>query len=502
MQKKKQRKHGNFLFLSVNKNKIKDVEENFTMNKKLVASITTALVMGAFGTTFAAPADSFSDVPKDHWAYQAVQALAKDGVIQGYSDNEFKGDRPLTRYEFSMVVAKAIDNFENASDSDKATIDKLSAEFAGELNRLGKRVAVVEKKTNTWIGGETRVRIMGNNPKQPGAKALKGSDKFDFRQRITIKGDIDKDTSFAGRLVASGKMGADTGASGSNVYLDLANITVKDAFGFDKIRVGRTPMDSIGHGLIGKPQNVDGLLFEKKFGDTNFKAYTGNPEPSEANGNSQQITTTEFTQKLNDKMNFGVGYFWSDAVATEKANGTGDLNIDGPATAKNAYTSSKGTSLAFDWKMGKYTLIADYLMTNLEGVTDSRLSSSPKGWAIQFGTIVGPQIYYNANMLVDKTKKGADGWMVSYRSVDAGAVPNAVGGFNTMGAAYSTDPYNVFTHATDNVNVLFLAYQKVLRPNVVMSLEYQDFKIKDKSLTNLSSKDLDKTYQAKFQFWY
>jgi hypothetical protein len=472
------------------------------MNKKLVASITTALVMGAFGTTFAAPADSFNDVPKDHWAYQAVQDLAKDGVIQGYGDNEFKGDRPLTRYEFSMVVAKAIDNFEKASDSDKAKIDKLSAEFAGELNRLGKRVAVVEKKTNTWIGGETRVRVMGNDTKQAGAKELKGSDKFDFRQRITVRGDIDKDTSFAGRLTASGKMGAADSTSGSTVYLDIANITVKDAFGFDRVRVGRAAMDSIGHNLIGKPQNVDGIFLEKKFGDTNFRAYTANPEPSEANGNSQQISTVDFTQKLNDNMNFGVGYYWSDAVATEKGNGLGDLNISGPATAKNAYTSSKGTNLAFDWKMGKYTLIADYLMTNLEGVTDNRLSSSPKGWAVQFGTIVGPKIYYNSNMLVDKTKKGADGWMVSYRSIDAGAIPNAVGGFNTMGVAYAADPYSVFTHASDNVNVLYLAYQKVLRQNVVMSLEYQDFKIKDLGLTNLSSKDLGQTYQAKFQFWY
>ena len=501
MQKEKQRKHGNFLFLSVNKNKIIDVEENFTMNKKLVATITTALVIGAFGTTFAAPADSFSDVPKDHWAYQAVQELAKDGVIQGYSDNEFKGDRPLTRYEFSMVVAKAIDNFETANDSDKAKIDKLSAEFAGELNRIGKRVAVVEKKTNTWIGGETRVRIMDNSPKQAGATPLKGSNKMDFRQRITIKGDIDKDTSFAGRLTASGKMGADTGASGSTVYLDLANITVKDAFGFDRVRVGRSQLDSIGHGLIGKPQNVDGLLFEKKFGDTNFKAYTGNPEPSESNGNSQQITTAEFTHKLNDKVNVSAGYFWSDAVATANSTGTGDLNIYS-ATTKNIYTSSKGTSLAFDWKIGKYTLMADYLMTNLEGLQDNRLSSTPKGWAIQFGTIVGQKTYYNSTMLVDKTQKGADGWMVSYRSLDAGAVPNAVGGFTTMGVADKSDPYSVYTHATDNVNVLFLAYQKVLRRNVVMSLEYQDFKIKDRSLTNLSSKDLDKTYQAKFQFWY
>lgn len=471
------------------------------MNKKLIASITTALVIGTFGTTFASPADSFNDVPKDHWAYQAVQKLAEDGVIEGYSDGEFKGDRPLTRYEFSMVVAKAIDKFETASDDDQRTIDKLSAEFASELNRLGKRVAIVEKKTKTWMGGETRVRYMDNNPKNGGTK-LKGADKFDLRQRITIKAEVDKDITFDGRLSASGKFGNDTSKSGTSVSLDRANITAKNVWGLDRIRVGRSALDSIGNGLISKPQNADGLLIEKNFGATKFTAYTGNPESSEVNGDAQQFTTAQFTQKINKNLNFSIGHYWSDAIATEKGNGMGDLNISGPAAGQTAYKSSDGTSLSLNWRMGKYTLLTDYIMTNLDGVTDQRLASNPKGWAVQFGTLVGPPVYYNAGMLVDKTKKGMDGWMVSYRSIDAGAIPNAVGGFNTMGVSYSTDPYNIFTHATDNVNVLFLAYQKVLRENVVMALEYQDFKTRDQGLTNLSSKQLDKTYQAKFTFWY
>jgi hypothetical protein len=510
----KRRKHGNFLFLSVNENKIKDVEEKFTMNKKLVASITTALVMGAFGTTFAAPADSFSDVPKDHWAYQAVQELAKDGVIQGYSDSEFKGDRPLTRYEFSMVVAKAIDNFETASENDKATIDKLSAEFAGELNRLGKRVAVVEKKTNTWIEGESRVRYLNDNSNT--GKSLKGSDKFDFRHRVSIKGNVDDKISYTGRLVVEDKFGdmskqAD-GSKGSEVRLDIANVTVKDSLGFDRIRVGRAPMDTIGHGLIGKPNNVDGILLEKNFGNTKMKLFTGDPEVN-ANadyadgslGNAQQITTVDFTQKLNDKMNLGLGYFWSDAMATAKPNGTGDLNIDSITAGATGYTSSKGASVAFDYKLGKYTLMTDYMMTKLDGVAaGSRLSDSPKGWAVQISNSVGPKVYYNAVNLVDKTKAGTDAWMFGYRSIDAGAVPHGVGGFNTIGVAYAgpTNPYNVFTHGTDNVNVWSFVYQNVLRKNVIMTLEYQDFKIKDQSLTGLTSKKLDKTFKAQFEFWY
>jgi hypothetical protein len=501
-----------FFCLSVNDNKIKDVEENFIMNKKLIASITTALVMGAFGTTFAAPADSFSDVPKDHWAYQAVQELAKDGVIQGYSDNEFKGDRPLTRYEFSMVVAKAIDNFETASEQDKATIDKLSAEFAGELNRLGKRVATVEKKTNTWIEGESRVRYLSDNSNT--GRSLKGADKFDFRHRISIKGNVDDKISYNGRLVVEDKFGnlsqQTDGSKGSEVRLDIANITIKDSLGFDKIRVGRAPMDTIGHALLGRPNDVDGILLEKNFGNTKMRLFTGDPEPADTysagmTGNAQQLTTVDFTQRLNDKMNLGLGYFWSDAFGTASPNGLGDLNIDSTTAGTTGYTSSKGASVAFDYKLGKYTLMTDYLMTKLDGVAaGSRLSDSPKGWAVQFSNSVGPKVYYNAVNLVDKTKPGTDAWLIGYRSIDAGAVPNAVGGFNTIGVAYAgpTNPYSIFNHATDNVNVWSFVYQNVLRKNVIMTLEYQDFKIKDQSLTNLSSKELDKTFKAQFEFFY
>ena len=58
-------------------------KEEFLMKKTLVSALTTALVVGAASTTFAA-ANPFSDVPADHWAYDAVSQLAADGVIEGY----------------------------------------------------------------------------------------------------------------------------------------------------------------------------------------------------------------------------------------------------------------------------------------------------------------------------------------------------------------------------------------------------------------------------------
>ena len=121
------------------------------MKKTLVSALTTALVVGAASTTFAA-ANPFSDVPADHWAYDAVSQLAADGVIEGYGDTTFKGNRNITRYEMAQMVAKAM--AKNTSGADKALVDKLAAEFAEELNNLGVRVANLERNADMvkWNG--------------------------------------------------------------------------------------------------------------------------------------------------------------------------------------------------------------------------------------------------------------------------------------------------------------------------------------------------------------
>jgi hypothetical protein len=59
-----------------------------------------------------APATPLADVPASHWAYAAIQTLAADGLIDGYPDGSFKGDRPLTRYEMAAIVARVIAKIE------------------------------------------------------------------------------------------------------------------------------------------------------------------------------------------------------------------------------------------------------------------------------------------------------------------------------------------------------------------------------------------------------
>ena len=90
----------------------------------------------------------FPDVPKNHWAYEYVTKLAKAGIVEGYEDGEFKGNRMMSRYEFAALLYRAI-NAGAASNPElnkDGTLDKLVEEFNGELQYI--TIAVVEKDKN------------------------------------------------------------------------------------------------------------------------------------------------------------------------------------------------------------------------------------------------------------------------------------------------------------------------------------------------------------------
>ena len=115
------------------------------MKKSLAFAM--AMALGVSATAFAA--NPFSDLPAGHWAYGAVAKLAAAGVVDGYPDGTFKGDKTMTRYEMAQIVAKALAKGAIGAD------DKLVSEFADELDNLGVRVARLEKNADA-------VKITGN----------------------------------------------------------------------------------------------------------------------------------------------------------------------------------------------------------------------------------------------------------------------------------------------------------------------------------------------------
>jgi len=96
------------------------------MKKTLVTLLALVFVLSVAGAAFAAPANPFVDVPAKHWAYGAVAKLAKAGIIDGYGDGTFRGDKLMSRYEFAQATAKAMAKSDKADAELKALVDKLA----------------------------------------------------------------------------------------------------------------------------------------------------------------------------------------------------------------------------------------------------------------------------------------------------------------------------------------------------------------------------------------
>lgn len=77
-------------------------------------AIITTLILAALLAAPAISAEQFKDVPKDHWAAEYVAQAASDGVIKGYPDATFKGNKPVTRYELAVALERMIEVIENS----------------------------------------------------------------------------------------------------------------------------------------------------------------------------------------------------------------------------------------------------------------------------------------------------------------------------------------------------------------------------------------------------
>ena len=95
----------------------------------------------------------FPDVPQNHWAYEYVAQLAGNGMIEGYPDGNFAGDRPMTRYEFAAILYRAMTKGAVLSD-------KILSEFSHELEYFTVDTVAKDKAGNPTI---QRVRTVKEN---------------------------------------------------------------------------------------------------------------------------------------------------------------------------------------------------------------------------------------------------------------------------------------------------------------------------------------------------
>lgn len=398
------------------------------MKRQTAMALAAVFAMSVAGTALAAPANPFADVPAKHWSYDSVNKLAQAGIISGYGDGTFKGDRTLTRYEMATIVAKAMANSAKADAETLKTIEALKAEYGTELSNLGVRVDNLEKNASkVKFTGEIRERYEYNDDYAP-----KGDRTYErTRVRITMTAPIADNVTFKGRLHSESEWG-----DGTNNTVKLDQAYIIGTVGGLTYNFGRQPVIIGQKLLLGNSQNNDGLVVSagkdvkviagafKNSGDTNFN-------------NNYAFGHIDF--KLNKALHINTTYL------TDKGDG-----------AKNAHDD---TTVGF-----VYTGLKNFTLTGEGGYNDSdaaklaNAGDKAQGWAARVK-------YLGAN----PSKVNSYGLYVSYRKAENGFDMTA-NNWNDFSDMANWGGWK----ETNDIKGLDYGFEYTVFKNGIMRLQYND----------------------------
>ena len=322
------------------------------MKKTLVSALTTALVVGAASTTFAA-ANPFSDVPADHWAYDAVSQLAADGVIEGYGDTTFRGNQNITRYEMAQMIAKAMAK-SDVSAADKALIDKLAAEFSDELGNLGVRVSNLERNADMvkWTGEARYTYKSTRDEDTNGKKTKENADKLQFRLYPTAE--VNQNWHVKARLTAKTDMSSDKGDDGN---VKLTYVYAEGQYGNFDVKLGKQELFSTADAGLVVDDYFSGaaVTFGKDF-KTTLEAGRWNLENANDNIHGDYDATTKKYSVLDAVNDHAANYQGAEFnYAPNKLRLGASYRHFNDAAFKDVATYSNGTSKSDDaniWSVG------------------------------------------------------------------------------------------------------------------------------------------------------
>lgn len=129
---------------------IKDLKKDVAALKAVVNQQSALIdkLTGVNAGELSGSDDLFPDVPANHWAYEYITRLKQAGILTGYPDGNFAGDRMMTRYEFAAIVYRAImaGAAANPSLNKDGTLDRLAKEFSSEMKYI--RIDTIRKDRN------------------------------------------------------------------------------------------------------------------------------------------------------------------------------------------------------------------------------------------------------------------------------------------------------------------------------------------------------------------
>ena len=369
------------------------------MKKTLVFAM--AMALGVSATAFAA--NPFSDVPAGHWAYASIAKLAAAGIVDGYPDGSFRGDKTMTRYEMAQLVAKALAKGAIGCD------DKLVGEFADELDNLGVRVAKLEKKAdNVKITGNIRIHYAdikkGSNANGLGNAVDTYSSKF--RTRMFLNGEINDNWTYTGMLQNEQDFTNDNGDSTTR----FQRAFVTGRYGDFTFTAGRHN-DTVAEGNI-YDSRVDGvkLVYGNK---TKLTAAYGKMSSIDGAFDSQPKTA----YKENGS---AAGKYWRVALGTKlgkdfdaEANYISAKDVDKIFNKTSNPYDQKVISVGANYKTDKWGLGAMWL----HGTTDYTDTSILNGDGSNNGYVISLNLGY-----AKASKPGSVGLWAKYYSEPASTV--------------------------------------------------------------------------------
>lgn len=406
------------------------------MKKTLFLAMTIA--MGITASAYAA--NPFSDVPAGHWAYGAVNKLAAEGVVDGYPDGTYGGDRLMTRYEMAQIVAKAM--------AKGANVDKLAAEFAGELDSLGVRVANLEKKAdNVRITGQIRYEY-GDRGGDLGSKYGKVA-QHRLRSRIFVNGNINEDWSYTGRFENNQSFKNSSGDD--TVRLNQAYVSGR--LGGVKLIAGKGDHYT-GNGFV---YDDTAEFIRAAYGkDVQVSAYVGKPVTTASDYGYEKMWGGEVSGKIG-RLTLAAGY-----DEFKDAKDSADAYSGGYVPAKKG-TDNGIWNLSANYKFGDFTLAATYLDSDIDLRDNSKYKDVDTN-----GYVVG--LNYKG---ADKNKPGTWGLFANYYDQGAGTF-----------VAHTMYPGDWSYYVDEGFKGYMVGGGVTLAKNMVYQLHYYDLEGKESGLND------------------
>ena len=408
------------------------------MKKSLLVAMTMAL--GVSATAFAA--NPFSDLPAGHWAYASVAKLAAAGVVDGYPDGSFKGDKTMTRYEMAQIVAKALSKGAIGAD------DKLIGEFADELDSLGVRVAKLEKNADkVKVTGNMRIHYAHNKMKDD-FKHDSRSYKSNFRSRLFFTGEVDDNWKYVGMLQNDqtiAKTGMTDNKAGSSVT-KFQRAYLEGKLGSNVTLTGGRFNSSIGDGNV-YDDRVDAIKLEVGK-DVKFTAEYGKMANADVTCNCKEHEK-DMESAADKYCRVGLaGKFGDFGLETNfvKAQSVKAMDM--------GYTDDKIWTIGADYTAGDFNAGVTYLKGNNDVVDKADYSQT--GWVAKLG-------YGEAKA----SKQGSFGIYSKYYNQGASTVIS-----HTMNGAYDYFGLQGFKGYMVGANY-------TLFKNMVAAVEYYDLKGKE-----------------------